>query len=236
MKKLPSSAKGAAAQAPEYLLSGANTPQITTAVVSDLLTTMGLDPEKLPLAALIDHLLLVRELNREINLVSRTSVDMVLLQSLWESLIPLLTPEKWKRGEKVLDLGSGGGFPGLCLAIALKEMQFMLVDSRRAKTIALSSMVRELELPNVTVVHERAENLASHEDVKVDTVTVRAVGVLKEIAPWVEHLLVPGGTLLAWKGPEGLREMQALDRERWTLRETLPVLPHRSVLVLEFGG
>lgn len=235
-RKLNATPKGLAAQAPAWLLDTQHSPQISSSNVTELLEKMGFSFEQPMIASLVDHLLLVRELNREINLVSRANVDSVLLQSLWESLVPVLHPEKWRRGEKVLDLGSGGGFPGLCLAIAMPEQQFLLVDSRRAKTLALASMVNDLELKNVSVVHERAENLASHEDVLVDNVVVRAVGVLKEVAPWAEKLLKPGGTLLVWKGPEGLREFQALDRERWGLLETLPVLPHRSVMVLEYKG
>ena len=235
-RKLSTTPKGIAALAPAWLLDTQHSPQISSSNVAEMLEKMGFSFEQSKIASLVDHLLLVRELNREINLVSRANVDSVLLQSLWESLVPVLHPEKWRRGSKLLDLGSGGGFPGLCLAIAMPEQDFLLVDSRRAKTLALSSMVTDLELKNVTVVHERAENLASHEDVLVDNVVVRAVGVLKEVAPWAEKLLKPGGTLLVWKGPEGLREFQALDREKWGLLETLPVLPHRSVMVLEYKG
>ncbi|MCB2198465.1 16S rRNA (guanine(527)-N(7))-methyltransferase RsmG [bacterium] len=235
-RKLNATPKGVAAQAPAWLLDTQHAPQISSSNVTEMLEKMGFTGDKTIIASLVDHLLLVRELNREINLVSRANVDSVLLQSLWESLVPVLHPAKWRRGEKVLDLGSGGGFPGLCLAIAMPEQEFLLVDSRRAKTLALTSMVNDLGLKNVSVVHERAENLASHEDVLVDNVVVRAVGVLKEVAPWAEKLLKPGGTLLVWKGPEGLREFQALDRERWGLLETLPVLPHRSVMVLEYKG
>ena len=64
---------------------------------------------------------------------------------------------------------------------------------------------------------------------------MRAVGLLKEVAPWAAGLLRTGGTLLAWKGPEGVREAAELAPENWNLVDTLPVLPHRSVFVLEHG-
>lgn len=234
-KRVVSAATGVAADAPEWLLQNNTQVKVSSATVTELVEAMGLSTQNDRIAHFVDHLLLVKELNQEINLVSRANVESVLLQSLWESLVPVLN-DSWHRGERILDLGSGGGFPGLCLAIALPDYHFTLVDSRRAKTLALTSMVNEMGLKNVDVVHERAETLSEHDGRVFDTVVVRAVGLLKEVAPWASGLLRPGGTLLAWKGPEGLREMTALNHDEWKLAETLPVLPHRSVFVLEHKG
>ncbi len=181
------------------------------------------------------HLELVKAINEEVNLVSRASVDAVLLQSLWESLIPAAEPDWW-RGPRLLDLGTGGGFPGLPLALALNDAKMTLLDSRRAKTLSLQRMTAELGAKNISVVHDRAETHAERLDVPYDSVVVRAVSVLPEVAQWCESLLKPGGTLLSWKGPEGEREAKALDRDKWKLLYALPVLPHRYVLVLEYKG
>ncbi|MCB2212716.1 16S rRNA (guanine(527)-N(7))-methyltransferase RsmG [bacterium] len=177
----------------------------------------------------------MKSINEEVNLVSRASVDAVLLQSLWESLIPA-AETGWRRGPRLLDLGTGGGFPGLPLALALTDAKMTLLDSRRAKTLSLQRMTAELGVKNVSIVHDRAETHAERLDVPYDTVVVRAVSVLPEVAQWCERLLKPGGTLLSWKGPEGEREAKALDPDKWKLLYALPVLPHRYVLVLEYKG
>jgi len=212
-------------------MTGGDEPPLGSAAVREITEALNLQLEEDKVARLLDHLLLVRELNREINLVSRSSVERTLLASLWESLVAARL--HWETGERLLDLGSGGGFPGLPLAIVLPGLHVTLLDSRRAKTLALKRILAELKMnPFPEVVHDRAETLAEHSDVRFDAVAVRAVGPLKEVAPWAERLLVPGGRLLAWKGPEGLKEFQSLPAERWKLQERLPVLPHRSILVL----
>ena len=88
----------------------------------------------------------------------------------------------------------------------------------------------------MTIVHDRAETFAQHEGRSFDTVVVRAVGMLKEVAPWASSLLRDGGTMLAWKGPEGVREFNELDKSVWTLAGNIPVLPHRSVMVLRYNA
>jgi 16S rRNA (guanine527-N7)-methyltransferase len=100
---------------------------------------------------------------------------------------------------RVADLGSGGGFPGLALAIALPEVHVALVESVGRKCDFLTHAARSLELPNVEVVHGRAENwpegLGAH-----DVVTVRALAPLPVLVEYASPLLRIGGALVAWKG------------------------------------
>jgi hypothetical protein len=58
--------------------------------------------------------------------------------------------------------------------------------------------------------------------------------MLKEVAPWAASLLQDGGTLLAWKGPEGVKEFKEMPKGEWTLTGSIPVLPHRFVMVLRY--
>ncbi len=218
---------------PGWLSRQERGPAISSAAIHEIVVHLGLDEETSQAGKLLDHLLLVRELNEQINLVSRADVDTVLLQSLWESLAPA-RDLSWHSGGHILDLGTGGGFPGIPLAILLPGTQFTLMDSRRAKTLALRNVVDELKLKNVEVVHDRAETYSQHVGHTFDTVVVRAVGMLKEVAPWAASLLRDKGTLLAWKGPEGTRELKELSPGEWSLINTLPVLPHRTVLVLRY--
>jgi 16S rRNA (guanine527-N7)-methyltransferase len=99
---------------------------------------------------------------------------------------------------KVLDVGSGGGLPGIPLAIARPELQVTLIDSIAKKTAFLLQAKTELGLDNLTVVTGRVEDF--HPQVGFDIITSRAFSDLREFATLTRHLLNPGGRWLAMKG------------------------------------
>ncbi|MBD3165367.1 16S rRNA (guanine(527)-N(7))-methyltransferase RsmG [bacterium] len=208
---------------------------ITSTAVEQIVDDLGLELPPERRQKLLDHLLLVREINRDINLISRKSENEVLLVSLWESLL-CLQNERWRsKVSTILDLGTGGGFPGICLAVAAPDLAVTLLDSRRAKTLALKRMVQELDLKNVTVLHDRAETLPAHlDDPSFDCVTARYVGMLKEIVPWSAPLLKPDGFLLIWKGAEGIKEWKVLETTTWKMIDHKNLSSHRGVLFLQY--
>lgn len=109
-------------------------------------------------------------------------------------------------GAEVLDLGTGGGFPGIPLAILFPEAQFTLCDSIGKKTIVADAVARALDLRNVTVVNARAESLGKD----FDYVVSRAVATLEDLYPWVRGrfrkslLLLKGGDTLAEELSRGM--------------------------------
>jgi 16S rRNA (guanine527-N7)-methyltransferase len=112
---------------------------------------------------------------------------------------------------RALDLGSGGGVPGIVLAIARPDVSWTLVDSVRKKADALRSFVAVLGLANVAVVAERAELLGrdpSHRE-RHDLLTARACAPLPVLAEYALPLLRIGGTVVAWKGRIGEGELAA---------------------------
>jgi 16S rRNA (guanine527-N7)-methyltransferase len=113
--------------------------------------------------------------------------------------------------QRIADIGSGAGFPGLVLAIALPHAQVALVESARRKCDFLERAVSLTGAANAVVVCARAEEwregLASN-----DVVTVRAVGPLALLCEYAAPLLVVGGTLVAWKGTVSPDEARAGDR------------------------
>ena len=104
-----------------------------------------------------------------------------------------------RAAHRIADLGSGGGFPGLALAIALPGARVALVESARRKCAFLAGAAAELELANVEVVNERAEaweaGVGAH-----DLVLARALAALPVVVEYAAPLLVPAGVLVAWKG------------------------------------
>ena len=116
----------------------------------------------------------------------------------------------FKDGERVVDLGSGGGLPGISLAITCPQSRFVLMDSIEKKTSFLRETAAALELSNVDVWTCRAEE-AGQDPVRretMDTVTVRAVAPLRVLCEYAFPLLQTGGTLIAYKGPKAEEELE----------------------------
>jgi 16S rRNA (guanine527-N7)-methyltransferase len=144
-----------------------------------------LPPERI--GALVRLCELVREWNARINLISRKDIDHLEDHHVLHSLA---AAKVWKpaAGATAIDLGSGGGFPGLPLAIVFPECRFTLVDFVGKKMKAVQEIADALELDNVRVVKERAENLPD----RFDYVFGRAVAVLPQFLDWAMPLVQPG--------------------------------------------
>jgi 16S rRNA (guanine527-N7)-methyltransferase len=98
------------------------------------------------------------------------------------------------------DLGTGGGLPGVVLAILRPESKIALVDSRRSRVVFLKIVKRELKLDNVEIVHERIEDLAGAR--KFELCVARALGKIEKILVPSLDIVAPGGSLVLFKGPK----------------------------------
>jgi 16S rRNA (guanine527-N7)-methyltransferase len=117
--------------------------------------------------------------NDRINVISRKDIDYFYLHHVLHSLsiAKFLT---LKPDSKLLDVGTGGGFPGVPLAIFFPEVAFHLVDSVGKKIKVIDAVIKELDIKNIHTYHERMEQL----DIKVDFVVSRAVAPLKTLVHW----------------------------------------------------
>ena len=119
--------------------------------------------------------------NNQINVISRKDIDQLFERHVLHSL-GIAKVISFLPGEKVLDVGTGGGFPGIPLAILFPETQFYLVDSIGKKIKVVNEVAAALGLTNVRAFHKRAEEINE----KFDFVVSRAVTRLKEFYPWVK--------------------------------------------------
>lgn len=157
---------------------------------------------------------LYRTWNERINVISRKDIDQLHVRHVLHSLA-IARVCRFGAGARVLDVGTGGGFPGIPLAILFPEARFTLADSIGKKVRVAEEVAQGAGLQNVTTVHGRAEAIPS----TFDFVVGRAVTDMKTFAGWVWNKLEPGrgaGTLdngiLCLKGGDLEGEMKAVKK------------------------
>lgn len=139
---------------------------------------------------------LIAEWNQRINLVSRKEDAPILVKHIFHSLLITLY-HRFTHDEQVLDLGTGGGLPGIPLAITAPQARFVLVDATGKKITACKEMIKALGLQNAVALHTRVEELRG---VRFDTVLSRQVAPLDRLCAWAGSLLEKPGTLICLKG------------------------------------
>ena len=125
-------------------------------------------------------------------------------------ILDSLTLQPYLRGERIADIGTGAGFPGLPLAIVNSARRFTLVEGTGKKARFVEQTSERLGLRNVQVAQVRAESYRPFE--LFDTVVARALSSLADFAAYAGHLCAPGGRLLAMKGKRPDEEISALPK------------------------
>ncbi len=128
---------------------------------------------------------LYREWNEKINVISRKDIDSLYEKHVLHSL-SIAAAFDFTGGSQVIDIGTGGGFPGIPLAIFFPEVHFHLVDSIGKKLKVVDAIASELGLTNVSTMHTRAEDIKNR---KFDVAVSRAVAPLKDLWTWSKPLL-----------------------------------------------
>jgi len=130
---------------------------------------------------------LYEEWNAQINVVSRKDMEHFYEHHVLHSLA-IAKVVQFADGTRILDIGTGGGFPGVPLAIMFPECSFLLVDSIGKKIKVASDVIQRIGLTNATAVQQRAEDVSG----KFDYVVSRAVTSLDKLAPWCRKLFAKG--------------------------------------------
>jgi 16S rRNA (guanine527-N7)-methyltransferase len=133
---------------------------------------------------------LYKEWNEKINVISRKDIDFLYERHVLHSL-SIAAVFNFKEGAHIIDLGTGGGFPGVPLAIMFPNVQFLLVDSINKKLKVIDAVAESLELKNIKTKHSRVEDIKERH---FDFVVSRAVAKLENLWQWSKPLLKKNDT------------------------------------------
>jgi 16S rRNA (guanine527-N7)-methyltransferase len=166
---------------------------------------------------------LYRSWNEKINLISRKDIEHLYEHHVLHSLA-IARFMRFKSGAEILDIGTGGGFPGIPLAILMPDVKFHLVDGTLKKIRVVQDVAQQLQLSNVNAQQLRVEEIKGR---NYDFVVSRAVAELEQLRAWGQRLLkskhshvLPNG-IIALKGGKIEKEIKALPRGEYV--EVYPV-------------
>jgi 16S rRNA (guanine527-N7)-methyltransferase len=177
--------------------------QISAAL--DLITPRPSTDSDALFATLFDEL---ERWNKKVNLTAIRDPDEMITGHLLDSLVA----RPFLHGDRILDVGTGAGFPGLPLAICEPERQFELVDGNNKKIMFVQHVATLLKLGNVAAIKARTEDYAPAE--RFDTVIARAVGPLARLVDMAGHHVREDGVFVALKGRYPAEELEELPK-RW---------------------
>ena len=165
--------------------------------------------------SLSDYLFLLNKWNLAYNLTAIRDLESMVSKHIFDSLAIL----PWLKGNHIIDVGTGAGLPGIPLALARPDLNFVLLDSNGKKTRFLAEVKRQLNIKNVEMVQFRVENY--HPTQGFDTVLSRAFSSLEQMIQWTQHLIVDNGIWLAMKGRYPDTELHEINQsctiERYTV-------------------
>lgn len=176
-------------------------------------------------AKMLEYVELLCKWNKTYNLTSIRDPKDIVVRHILDSLaiVPFV------QGERVLDVGTGAGLPGIPLALALPQKQFVLLDSNSKKTRFLNFVVISLKIPNVEVIQERVEKYQPQQ--KFDTIITRAFSALNDMIVKTKYLFNPDGTLLAMKGKHPETELEEISQTATVHKLHVPFLAEERNLV-----
>ena len=152
-------------------------------------------------SALLSYLDLVLERNEHINLTAVRDRDEALVKHVLDSLEIADLPE-YKEAKKIIDVGTGAGFPGALLAIVSPDKEFILLDSTLKRLRVIDEFAETLNISNLKTVHARAEEISRKPEFSeaFDICVSRAVANLEKLSGWCLPFVKKGGCFIAYKG------------------------------------
>ena len=158
---------------------------------------------------LVNYMKGILEWNEKINLTAIKNPGEFVIKHFFDSFPAAMLPE-FRNAETIIDVGTGGGFPGVPLAVLCPEKKFVLADSLAKRLRVIDAVAIESSITNITTVHGRAEDLGRNPDYRetFDVCVSRAVASLPVLLEYCLPFVKVGGTFIAYKGPEAEEEIK----------------------------
>ena len=198
----------------------------TEKIIEDLQKKYG----KETASKLLSYLDLVLERNQHINLTAVRDRDEAIVKHVLDSLSVVDLPE-YREARKVLDVGTGAGFPGALLAIVSPEKEFTLLDSTLKRLRVIDEFAEALDVTNLRTVHARAEEISRKPEYSgaFDLCVSRAVADLDTLSKWCLPFVKKGGKFISYKGENYAEELERAGK-------TIKKLGGRNVRVESYPG
>jgi 16S rRNA (guanine527-N7)-methyltransferase len=171
-------------------------------LISEGLNELGFENDPLLIEKLEIYLATLKKWNRVYNLTAIDEDSEIIVKHFLDSLS---VNQYIQNSERILDVGTGAGFPGLILALFNPEKSFVLVDGVSKKISFLQEMIGKLNLKNVIAVHTKVEQYNVAE--QFDIIISRAFADIKKMTKLTSHLIKDGGKFIAMKGPDVMSEL-----------------------------
>ena len=168
--------------------------------LTEKLRKIQIDISDIQIKQFYDYMNLLIEWNKKINLTAIIEPDEIILKHFIDSLT---INNEIKKGDKIADIGTGAGFPGITIKILNPENEVVLIDSLNKRLIFLDEVINKLGLKNISTVHARAEEIGHNKMYReqFDIVTSRAVAKLNVLLEYMKPLTKIGGKCICLKGP-----------------------------------
>jgi len=200
--------------APEGASKGASTRSQLASMLAEGVQSIGISVDEAQQAQLLDYLELLSKWNAVYNLTAIRDPRQMLIQHVLDSLV--IVPHLAPRGpSSALDVGTGGGLPGIVMAIAMPDWRITLNDIVHKKTAFLTQAKGLLRLANITVVTGRVETLrpGTEVDGPFDVIVSRAFAELVDFVTVARHLVAPSGAMWGMKGVRPDAEIERLPQD-----------------------
>lgn len=196
--------------------------------ICEALSPFAISPNDDQIARIREYIVLLLRWNRSINLTSITDPVEIVVRHFGESMYAskLLPVENCR----LVDIGTGAGFPGLALKISCPNIHLTLIESNKKKCAFVSELVRTLGFTGVEVRSERFEQIRS-ETILANVITCRAVGEFKQLLRWSANALIRRGHLMLWVGAEDSTRIASNSGWTWLPAVRIPDSQRRFILI-----
>ena len=196
--------------------------------ICDALSSFGISADQDKVVKIRDYTLLLLKWNRTISLTTVTNPAEIVGRHFGESVFASKLIDMVQC--RLVDIGTGAGFPGLALKIFCPGLRLTLIESNKKKCAFLSEVVRTLGLSDVEICNDRFEEIRP-ENVQANFITSRAVGDFKQILKWSKIALVHRGHVIFWVGSEDSTRIASTPNWIWQPAVRIPDSQRRFVLI-----